>query len=119
MRPRPLLSLTAVACALVAGAGCSLVGAETDVVRVYTARHYDLESAFEKFSADTGVSVEFLYGTDAELRERIEAEGEDTLADVYLTVDAGNLAIAADEGVFQPVQSDVLDEAVPKALSRS
>jgi len=116
VRSRPFFVLAAVACATVAGAGCSLVDADTDVVRVYTARHYDLESAFEKFSADTGVSVEFLYGTDAELRERIEAEGEDTLADVYLTVDAGNLATAADDGVFQPVRSDVLDAAVPRAL---
>jgi len=97
-------------------AGCSLPGDDEAVVRVYTARHYDLERAFEQFSTETGISVEFLYGTDAELRERIEAEGEDTLADVYMTVDAGNLAAAADEGVFQPVRSDVLDGAVPRSL---
>ncbi len=116
MTLRALRALAAVVCTTVAVAGCSLAGADDDVVRVYTARHYDLERAFEKFSADTGVSVEFLYGTDAELRERIQAEGEDTLADVYLTVDAGNLAAAAEEGLFRPVRSDVLDAAVPKTL---
>ncbi|MDQ3324964.1 MAG: extracellular solute-binding protein [Actinomycetota bacterium] len=113
---RVCLVVAAVASVTVAATGCSFAGAGDDVVRVYTARHYDLESAFEQFSADTGVSVEFLYGTDAELRERIQAEGEDTLADVYLTVDAGNLAAAAAEGLFRPTRSDVLDRAVPRAL---
>ena len=100
--------------ALVAG-GCTVVG-DDRVVRVYSARHYDLEQAFTQFNEETGVQVEFLYGSDAELRERIEAEGEDTLADVYMTVDAGNLALAAEQGVFQPLRSDVLDAAVPENL---
>ncbi len=90
--------------------------ADDEVVRVYSARHYDLETAFEQFVDETGVSVEFLYGTDAELRERIAAEGEDTLADVYMTVDAGNLALAADAGIFQPLESEALDAAVPEQL---
>ena len=70
---------------------------------VYSGRHYDVELAFERFEEDTGVEVEFLTGNDAELRERIAAEGEDTEADVYLTVDAGNLATAAADGLFQPL----------------
>ncbi len=89
---------------------------DDDVVRVYSGRHYDLERAFGEFANETGIDVEFLFGSDAELRERIAAEGEDTLADVYMTVDAGNLALAADEGIFQPLDSDVLDSAVPENL---
>lgn len=101
------------ACTVVAAGGCSVVNGDDKVVRVYSARHYDLERAFDDFSAETGISVEFLFGEDSQLRERIAAEGEDTLADVYMTVDAGNLALAADEGMFQPLQSDVLEAAVP------
>jgi iron(III) transport system substrate-binding protein len=86
------------------------------VLRVYSGRHYDVEVAFERFADETGVSVEFLNGNDAELRERIAAEGEDTEADVYLTVDAGNLATAADQGVFQPVDSEVLASSIPPEL---
>ena len=63
-----------------------------------------------------GVDVEFLTGNDAELRERIAAEGEDTEADVYLTVDAGNLWAAAEDGIFQPLESTVLDESIPAEL---
>lgn len=106
----------AVASTLVASACASASAGDDDTVRVYSARHYDLEPAFEQFAEETDISVEFLYGSDAELRERIEAEGEDTLADVYMTVDAGNLATAAENGMFRPLESEVLDRAVPEHL---
>ena len=115
LRHLPVVAAFAVMSLLTAGC-TSLGGGEDEVVRVYSARHYDLEPAFEKFYEETGIAVEFLYGTDAELRERIQAEGEDTLADVYMTVDAGNLATAAENGMFQPLQSAVLDDAVPDNL---
>lgn len=97
--------------------GCGVAGADDgDTVRVYSGRHYDLEQAFQAFAEETGVSVEFLYGGDAELRERIAAEGEDTPADIYMTVDAGNLWQAAEEGLLAPVDSPALREAVPEGL---
>ena len=113
-RARRALALATLPALLLSG--CSAASADDDVVRVYSGRHYDLEQAFEAFAEETGISVEFLFGSDAELRERIQAEGEDTQADVYMTVDAGNLYLAAEEGVFQPIESDVLDEAVPDNL---
>ncbi|MDY7103787.1 MAG: extracellular solute-binding protein [Actinomycetota bacterium] len=91
-------------------------GDDGDVIRVYSGRHYDLEVAFEQFSEETGISIEFLTGNDAELRERIAEEGEETQADVYLTVDAGNLAVAAEEGLFTPLDSAALEGAVPENL---
>jgi len=97
--------------------GCGIAGAdEEDTVRVYSGRHYDLEQAFRAFADQTGSSVEFLYGGDAELRERIAAEGEDTPADIYLTVDAGNLWQAAEQGLLAPLDSATLREAVPEGL---
>lgn len=102
--------------ALLAVVASACATGDDDVVRVYSGRHYDLEQAFGEFAEETGISVEFLYGSDAELRERIAAEGEDTLADVYMTVDAGNLAIAAEEGVFQPLDDPELLAAVPENL---
>lgn len=91
-------------------------GGDDEVVRLYSGRHYDLERAFVQFSEETGISVEFLTGSDAELRERIVAEGDETQADVYLTVDAGNLAIAAEQGVFAPLESGILTNAIPASL---
>lgn len=103
-----LLSLLASACLSAFG--------DDRTVRVYTGRHYDLEQAFRRFADETGIKVEFLNGGDAELRERILAEGEDTLADVYMTVDAGNLYLAEEQGIFQPLESEVLEAAVPAEL---
>lgn len=114
MRPAQLCA--AAMSLLLAGTGCGVIGGDPDTVRVYSGRHYDLEQAFEDFYDQTGISVEFLYGGDAELRERIAAEGEDTPADVYLTVDAGNLWQAAEEGLLAPLDSAELREAVPEGL---
>lgn len=91
-------------------------GGDEQAIQIYTGRHYDLEEAFTQFADETGISIEFLEGSDAELRERIAAEGEDTVADIYMTVDAGNLAQAAEQGIFAPIDSTVLNDAVPETL---
>lgn len=89
---------------------------DKSTIRVYSGRHYDLENAFNQFAKDSGINVEFLYGSDAELVERIKAEGEDTPADVFMTVDAGNLWNAAQQDLLAPMTSSVIDEAVPEGL---
>ena len=88
-------------------------GEDGPTLTVYSGRHYRIETAFEEYENETGVNVEFLTGNDAELRERIAAEGDETEADVYLTVDAGNLWRAAEDGLFQPATSTVLDDSIP------
>jgi iron(III) transport system substrate-binding protein len=114
-RRRPLLALALIP--LLALSGCGFFGSEEEAdLQVYSARHYDLEKAFEEFTEDTDLTVEFLYGDDAELLERLKAEGEDTPADIYMTVDAGMLWNAAEQDQFQPMESAVLEEAVPEDL---
>lgn len=98
-----LISLIVVSCGVVN----AFSGEET--VRVYSGRHYDLEEAFEQYASGTGVDVEFLFGGDAELRERLRTEGEDTLADVFMTVDAANLELAASEELLQTMDTTKLD----------
>ncbi|TKV28518.1 extracellular solute-binding protein [Arthrobacter sp. NamB2] len=117
MRPRPLLTaivgLTALASTL---SGCGVLGSQSADLQIYSARHYDLEGAFGQFTEDTGITVEFISGDDAELLERLKAEGEDTPADVFMTVDAGNLWNGARRGELAAIDSAVLDEAVPDDL---
>lgn len=112
---RPLLvaSLLALSTAV---SGCGFLGIggeEPGDIQVYSARHYDLENAFVEFEEETGLKVDFIYGDDAELLERLKAEGDETPADLFVTVDAGNLWNAADQGELVPVQSKVLDDSVP------
>ncbi|MGD9999017.1 MAG: extracellular solute-binding protein [Ilumatobacteraceae bacterium] len=109
----------ATATALVAGAGalagCS-GGDDGQVLHVYSGRHYGIETAFELYTEQTGVKLEFQTGNDGELRERLAAERDDTKADVYITVDAGNLVAATEQGLFQTVESPALEGAIPAEL---
>jgi iron(III) transport system substrate-binding protein len=92
-------------------------GAEKEVVNVYSARHYGhMEPVFARFTEETGIEVRFTFGKDAELRERLKAEGRFTPADVYIAVDAGNLWLASQEGLLQPIQSGVLEKNIPPSF---
>ena len=119
MRRRPLLAVTGILTALAAAvSGCGVlgIGEEPADLQIYTARHYDLEGAFGQFTDETGITVEFLSGDDAELLERLKGEGDDTPADVFMTVDAGNLWNAARQGELAALDSPVLERAVPEDL---
>lgn len=113
------VAAAAVMCLLTVTAtgGCSAFGASDDkVVRVYSGRHYGVESAFDQFAKDTGINVQYLFGGDAELRERLKTEGKDSPADVYLTVDVANLALAAKTDLLRPLDSPVLEKAIPASV---
>jgi iron(III) transport system substrate-binding protein len=87
------------------------------VVNVYSSRHYGaMEAVFVRFTEETGIDVRISQGSSQSLLERLRAEGEQTPADVFFTIDAGGLQLAADEGLLQPVESDVLTEAIPEEL---
>lgn len=120
MRRRPsTLPLVATAVSLAATlSGCGVLGLgdEPADLQIYTARHYDLEGAFGKFTDETGITVEFISGDDAELLERLKAEGDDGPADLFMTVDAGNLWNAARQDELAAVDSPALEEAVPEDL---
>src|SRR5688500_11848062 len=111
---KPALTVLALALAATT-AGCGLFGSEEEPgdLQVYSARHYDLEDAFAAFEDETGLKVDFLFAEDAELLKRIEAEGEESPADLFMTVDAGNLWAADEAGILDPVKSPELDAAVP------
>ena len=118
MRPRPLFAVSGAVAVAAALSGCGVLGLgdEPADVQVYTARHYDLEEAFGRFTEETGVSVEFITGDDSELLERLKAEGEGTPADIFMTVDAGNLWNAARQGELAGLESSTLEQAVPEDL---
>jgi len=86
-------------------------------VNLYSSRHYDTdEQLYSDFEKQTGITINRIEGKADELIERIKAEGENSPADVLLTVDAGRLWRADQEGLFQPVESDVLEKRIPSNL---
>ncbi|WP_182405361.1 Fe(3+) ABC transporter substrate-binding protein [Psychrobacter sp. GP33] len=84
------------------------------VVTIYSSRNEQLiKPLLDKYTEETGVKIELVTDKTGPLMARLEAEGKNTPADMLLTVDAGNLWQAAEQGLLQPVASTVLDTNVP------
>lgn len=85
-----------------------------DEVVVYSSRIDELiKPVFDAYTAKTGVKVKFITDKEAPLMQRIKAEGQNGVADLLLTVDAGNLWQAEQMGILQPIQSAVIDQNIP------
>lgn len=88
-----------------------------DELTIYTSRQPQLiEPIVEKFSFETGIKVNFLSGNAQELMERIDVEGDNSPADIFMTVDAGVLWQAAERDIFSSTNSKILEENIPSYL---
>ena len=88
-----------------------------DEVNVYTSRHYDSDDAlYEEFTQETGIKVNIISGKGSALLQRLKAEGKNSPADIFFTVDAGNLWKVQKEGLFQSIQSEKVLTEVPENL---
>jgi len=91
--------------------------AEEPELNLYTSRHYQTDEAlYDRFTELTGIRINRLEGKGDQLIERIRSEDVNSPADILMTVDAGRLWRAEQAGLFQPVQSAVLEERVPAHL---
>ena len=85
-------------------------------VNIYTTREPGLiQPILDAFNAETGIKVNTVF-LESGLIERVKAEGESSPADLLMTVDFGALIDLVNAGVTQPVQSEVLNAAVPASL---
>lgn len=110
---RPSLAALAAGLALAIGAQA----AAAQEINIYSSRHYDNDTAlYDNFTAATGVKVNRIEGTADELIARMKAEGANSPADIYLTVDAGRIWLADKEGLLQPIESATLTERIPEHL---
>jgi len=84
-------------------------------VNIYSYRQpYLIDPLLKEFTAETGIKVNVIYAEKG-LIERIQAEGRNSPSDVLLTVDVGNLTQATDADIAQPIQSAVIEKAIPPA----
>ena len=90
--------------------------AESSLV-VYSARNEQLiKPVLDLYEQETGIHIDFVTDKAEVLMQRLISEGKNSPADLLITVDAGNLWHAAGEGLFQPVESSVLDANIPAHL---
>ena len=88
-----------------------------DELTIYTSRQPQLlEPIIEDFFQDTGIKVNLLSGNAQELMERIDIEGENSPADIFVTVDAGVLWQATERKIFSETNSDILKKNIPEYL---
>ncbi len=87
------------------------------VVNVYSHRHYAVDQEINKlFTEKTGIEVKVVNAPADQLLERLRSEGENSPADLLITVDAGRMQRAKAEGLLQPLESEVLSNASPANL---
>jgi iron(III) transport system substrate-binding protein len=100
----------AAACVLAAGAA----GAQDHVLNLYSARHYSTDEAlYNNFTKATGIKINRVDADDAGIVARLKAEGTASPADVILLVDAARLYRGEADGLFQPIKSSILEDAIP------
>lgn len=98
--------------------GCTNSKKDSDVVNVYTKRHYQVDKdLFEFFEKDYGIKVNVVKASADELIERIKTEGKNGPADLIITVDAGKLYKAANEGLLQNINTnEICQDINPKLI---
>lgn len=88
--------------------------AQEQGLNLYSARHYSTDEAlYANFTKATGIRINRVDADDAGILARLKAEGTASPADVILLVDAARLYKGEVDGLFQPVKSKVLEEAIP------
>ena len=107
------LTLLATIAALCAGTA----HAQDKALNLYSARHYSTDEAlYNDFTKATGIKINRVDADDAGIIARLKAEGSASPADVILLVDAARLARGEQDGLFLPIKSKPLEDAIPASL---
>jgi iron(III) transport system substrate-binding protein len=76
-------------------AASTLTAAQAQELNLYSSRHYDTdERLYSDFTEATGITINRIEGNADELIARMQAEGANSPADVFLTVDTVRMARA-------------------------
>lgn len=118
MASKPLFAAALATCTALTASLCGVVQAQAaGELNLYSSRHYDTdERLYSDFEAATGIRINRIEGDADELLERIAAEGANSPADIFLTVDTSRLERAKQAGILQPVNSDILEARIPAYL---
>ncbi|MEM1374188.1 MAG: extracellular solute-binding protein [Pseudomonadota bacterium] len=86
-------------------------------LNLYSSRHYDTdERLYSDFTEMTGITINRIEAGASDLIARMQSEGENSPADIFMTVDTVRLTMAKEMGLLQPVESEVLEARIPANL---
>lgn len=111
---RPVLRKSMLGMALAIAATSAPTAAYAEgVVNIYSYRQANLiQPMLDAFTAKTGIETNVLFASKG-LAQRIESEGQNSPADLYLTVDISRLDAAKELGITQAVENKSVSENVP------
>lgn len=90
---------------------------KTEELTVYTHRHYESDQElFKLFEKQNNIKLNIVNASADELIQKMTLEGEQSPADVLITVDAGRLYRAKSKNLLQPFTSPLIDSIVPSHL---
>ena len=97
--------------------GCDFSEKNSNEVNLYSQRHYAVdELQYKNFTKLTGIKVNVVKANADELIERLKNEGENSPADLFITVDAGKLQKAAEFELLQRVNNKIINNNVSNDL---
>jgi iron(III) transport system substrate-binding protein len=103
-----------IAAALLGATAQAQTQCEPATLHLYSARHYQTDEAlYANFTRDTGIAIKRVDADDAGILARLKAEGTSSPADVILLVDAARLWKGEIDGLFAPIKSKMLEDAIP------
>ena len=110
----PTFPLKAACLAALAATAMFPVQAMADgVVNIYTYRQPELiQPVLDAFTAETGIETQVLF-LDKGLEERIAAEGQNSPADLIMTVDIARLTAAKEKGITQALDDAIVNGNLP------
>ncbi|MCK5725370.1 MAG: Fe(3+) ABC transporter substrate-binding protein [Thiotrichaceae bacterium] len=86
-------------------------------LNLYSARKEKLiKPLLDEFTKKTNIKVNLVTGKADALLKRLQVEGKNSPADIFITSDAGRLYRAQQAGVLQSIQSSILNKAIPSHL---
>ena len=94
-------------------ASCSTQKEVSNEVNLYSQRHYSVdELQYKNFTEKTGIKVNVVKANADQLIERLKNEGENSPADLFVTVDAGKLYNARESGVLQKIPTEAINKNI-------
>ena len=92
---------------------CGEAPKKSNEINLYSQRHYKVdEQQYKVFEKETGIKVNVVKANADELIERLKNEGENSPADLFITVDAGKLQKAKDLDLLQKISSPIINQNI-------
>ena len=90
-------------------------------INIYSQRHYNVdELQYENFQKKTGIKVNVVKANADELIQRMKNEGENSPADLFITVDVGKLWQASEMGLLQKFEDrNITKNISPELLDKN